>query len=83
MVCTKPNGTEFLSVEKYFVVYLDDNNGFSYDNWTQAEKNLTKNSRWWSCDEIENSTDEFFADNLSEILKDIIDKNLPDIPLEI
>lgn len=83
MVCTKPNGTEFLSVEKYYVIYLDDNSKFSYENWTQAEKNLTKAGRWWSCDEMENSSDEFFVDDLSEILDEIVNHNLPNEPCEI
>ena len=83
MICTKRNGDEFLSVERYYVLYLGDAHDFSYENWSQAEKNLTKNARWWSCEEIENSTDDFFNDQLSEILKEIVEHNLPDDPVEI
>ncbi|MHB1485534.1 MAG: NUDIX domain-containing protein [Saccharofermentanales bacterium] len=83
MVCVKSNGDEFLSVERYYVIYFDDDNEFSYENWTQAEKNLTKNACWWTRDDIEKSSDEFFTDRLNEILEEIIEHNLPDEPYEI
>lgn len=83
MVCTRLNGDEFLSVERYYVIYLEDDINFSYENWTQTEKNLTMDGRWWTSDEIENSDNKFFTDQLSELLRNIIQRNLPEKPYVI
>ena len=44
---------------------------------------FTKDCKWWSADEIRNSSEVFFMDNLAEELTKIINGEIPEEPVEI
>ena len=79
---TTKNGDKFMSEEKYFLVKVKDSN-FSFMNFTETEKKLTKDYKWWTLDEIKKSNEEFFADNLYDLIANIIAGILPENPIEI
>jgi hypothetical protein len=60
------------------IIYLDSKIKTNFDNWTESEKKYTKDNHWWSYEEIEKSSEDFFTDKLLEIFKDILNQNIPD-----
>lgn len=59
-IYTLKNGEKVQSVEKFFLVVLEEKS-FSFDHWTESEKKRMRAGKWWSVDEIEKSEDEFFS----------------------
>ena len=82
MPFTSKTGEEFVSDERYYIVNITDENVL-FDNMSAVERQLTKEGRWWSIDDIRSSSEEFFTDDLDDILEDIINGNLASFPLEI
>ena len=78
----KKSGEEFMSEERYYLVTLD-NKTFSFDHMTAAEKRLTKAWKWWPIDEIQNSSELFFTDNLFEKMSNIVNGDIPTEVAEI
>ena len=76
------SGEEFISDERYFII-KDFHETISFDHMSSGEMALTKDGRWWSADDISSSDEEFFAEDLEDILNDIINDALPNTPQEI
>ncbi|SCZ11515.1 NUDIX hydrolase [Alkaliphilus peptidifermentans] len=76
------SGQEFMSEERYYLVKIKHPN-ITCNNMEQIEKKLTKEWKWWSIEEIKNSSEKFFIDNLDEELCKIINGNIPEEPIEI
>lgn len=81
-IYTLKNGEKILSEEKFFLVYLDEEE-FLYCNWTESEKSRMLAGKWWSIEEIRRSEDEFFTLDLISILNDMANDKIPDVPQEI
>ena len=79
---TTKYGEEFISEERYYLVKIDHSNT-NFENMTVTEKELTKDWKWWSVEEIMSSSDLFFAENLGEELLKIINGYIPEEPIEI
>ncbi len=82
MPFTSKSGEEFISDERYYVVKVPDEKVL-FKNMSAGERRLTKDSKWWSIDDIRSSCDKFFTDALDVILENIISDNLPVVPQEI
>jgi len=82
MPLTHKSGEGFISDERYFVVKVPEKN-VTFDNMSSVERELTKEGKWWSADDIRLSNEEFFVENLTSILEDIIGDNLSLSPQEI
>lgn len=74
----KKDGSKFLSEEKYYLVRIEKND-FNFDGWEESEKKYTKAHKWWSAKDIRMSEEEFFCDNLGDILEELIEGNLEQI----
>lgn len=79
---TTKSGEKFISEERYYLIKTNHSN-MNFKNMTHIEKKLTKDWKWWSVEEIMNSSDSFFADNLGEELLKIISGCIPEEPVEI
>ena len=76
------SGENFISDERYFVVKVPDEK-VNYKNMSEIEKELTRDGRWWSVDDLRLSTNEFFMNDLDMILEAIINNKLKNTPQEI
>ena len=76
---TMKTGEKVQSVEKFFLVTLD-NESFSFDHWTESEKKRMLAGKWWSLEEIEESENEFFSIDIVRILKELSGRRLPEEP---
>jgi len=79
---TMKNGEVIQSVEKFFLVLLDEEQ-FTYANWTESEKKRMLVGRWWSVEEIRKSEDEFFSKDIIRILTELSGESFPAKPQEI
>lgn len=79
---TMKNGEVIQSVEKFFLVLLDEEQ-FTYANWTESEKKRMLAGRWWSVEEIRKSEDEFFSKDIIRILTELSGESFPAKPQEI
>ena len=75
-------GEAFMSEERYYLVRLE-NPCLSFENMIPNERKLTKDWKWWSVEEIQQSAEPFFADNLAQALTAILSGNIPDEAIEI
>ena len=78
-IYTLKNGEKVQSVEKFFLVVLEEKS-FSFDHWTESEKKRMRAGKWWSVDEIEKSEDEFFSKDIVRMLKELASRKLPEEP---
>ncbi|MBO5177505.1 MAG: NUDIX domain-containing protein [Lachnospiraceae bacterium] len=78
-IYTLKNGEKVQSVEKFFLVVLEEKS-FSFDHWTESEKKRMRAGKWWSVDEIEKSEDEFFSKDIARMLKELASRKLPEEP---
>lgn len=74
----KKDGIKFLSEEKYYLVRIEKSD-FNFDGWEESEKKYTRDHKWWSIEDIRMSEEEFFCDNLGDILEELIEGNLEQI----
>jgi ADP-ribose pyrophosphatase YjhB (NUDIX family) len=81
-VYTLKNGEKVQSVEKFFLVMLEDEE-FSSEHWTESEKKRMLAGNWWSAEEIKRSEEEFFSKDVLRILYELSSGNYSDVPLEI
>ena len=81
-IYTLKSGEKVQSVEKFFLVALD-NESFSFEHWTESEKKRIWTGKWWSVEEIEKSEDEFFTKDILRIMMELSDGNFPVQPQEI
>ena len=78
-IYTLKNGEKVQSVEKFFLVVLEEKS-FSFEHWTESEKKRMRAGKWWSVDEIEKSEDEFFSKDIVRMLKELASRKLPEEP---
>ncbi len=76
------SGEEFMSEERYYLIRVNHSDLF-FGNMDELEKRLTKDWKWWSVDEIRNSSERFFANDLDEKLTRILHGLIPEEPSEI
>lgn len=81
-IYTMKSGEVIQSVEKFFLVTLD-NESFSFEHWTESEKKRMLVGKWWSMEEILQSEDEFFTTDIIRIMTELSDKKIPREPQEI
>ena len=74
-VYTLKNGEKVQSVEKFFLVMLEDEE-FSSEHWTESEKKRMLAGKWWSAEEIERSEEEFFSKDVLRILDELAEGNI-------
>lgn len=79
---TTKSGEKFISEERYYLVKIEHSNT-NFENMTHIEQKLTKDWKWWSIEDIMNSSESFFADNLDEELLKIINGCIPEDPIVI
>lgn len=79
---TLNTGEVVQSIEKFFLVCMEEEQ-FSYANWTENEKQRMLCGRWWSIEEIQQSKDDFFTEDIICILTDLSDGNIPFTSMEI
>ncbi|MBQ8039583.1 MAG: NUDIX domain-containing protein [Lachnospiraceae bacterium] len=76
------NGEVIQSIEKFFLVSLEDEQ-FSYDHWTESEKQRMLEGKWWSLEEIRQSEEVFFTTDIIRILMELSNNKTPSGPQEI
>ena len=81
-VYTLKNGKKVQSVEKFFLVRLEED-AFSFEHWSKSEKKRMLAGKWWSREKIEQSDEEFFSKDILRILNELSCGNYPKEPLEI
>ena len=79
---TLKSGEVVQSIEKFFLVYLEDEQ-FSYANWTDSEKKRMLEGKWWSIEEIQQSADMFFTKDIIRILTELSNNRIPSESQEI
>ncbi len=62
--------------ETYFVGWLDTDD-VSHDHWTGEEKELVKELRWWSVDEVLASTQRIYSLSIRTLLPDVVASRFP------
>ena len=81
-VYTLKNGEKVQSVEKFFIVRLEED-AFSFEHWTESEKRRMFVGKWWSLEEIKHSEEMFFSKDVLQILEELSDGMLPEEAREI
>ena len=66
-VMQMPDGENVIADERLFVVHVSDSR-LSRAGWTALEKKVMAEHRWWSADELRNTSDTVWPSNLPEIL---------------
>ena len=67
MLLQLPNGEHVLAIEKYFVVRADTES-VSRANWTAEERGVMADHRWWSRDELSDTSETVYPEGLIEML---------------
>lgn len=67
-----PTGEQVLSEERYFLITSNDCN-ISTHGWTNEEREVTLEYRWWSLDNLRNSDEELRPSDLIEIWRGSLD----------
>jgi len=81
-IYTLSDGEKVLGHEQYYLVRIGKE-AFSFENWTKSEQKRMSDPKWWSKREISESGDEFFSDDIIDIMDKITEDRLPDYPVEI
>jgi len=81
-VYTLKNGEKVQSVEKFFLVIFEEQT-FSFEHWTESEKKRMLEGKWWSIEEIVQSEDEFFAEDIVRIMTELSGGRIPGAPQKI
>lgn len=76
------NGEKVRSEERFYLVRLDET-VFSCTGWTESEKKRMTAEKWWSIEEIRQSEEKFFSNDVVEILERISRGDIPKEPEEI
>jgi 8-oxo-dGTP pyrophosphatase MutT (NUDIX family) len=61
-------GEEVLAKEEFFLLHVA-RQAISSERWTELEKEVMVEHRWWSMEELGTTTDTYFPENLMEVLK--------------
>jgi ADP-ribose pyrophosphatase YjhB (NUDIX family) len=73
-------GVIYDQTENYFAARTEDFR-LTSDGWTESERGEIRAQRWWSLDEILNSSASFRPDNLALLLPDILSGTYPQAPI--
>jgi 8-oxo-dGTP pyrophosphatase MutT (NUDIX family) len=63
-----PDGEHVVQDERYFVVRVSDN-VLSTDDWTDLEREVMVEHRWWSLDELSRTEATVWPENLREMIE--------------
>lgn len=69
-VLQMPSGEQVLAKERFFVVRVTDQS-VSKLNWTDEERHVMKDFKWWSVAELMTTNEVVFPENILEILDSI------------
>lgn len=73
------NGETVRSEERFYLARLEETE-FSYTNWTESENKRVTAGKWWSIDEIRQSEEKFFSNDVVEILERLSRGDIPKEP---
>lgn len=76
------NGETVRSEERFYLVYCDEAS-FSYDCWSENETKRMSAGKWWSVEEIRESGEKFFSEDIIGILERLSQGDVPREPEEI
>ena len=62
-----PSGKEVMAEERFFLI-RHDGSALSRDGWTEAEVKVMADHRWWSRDDLAQTTDIVFPGNILAML---------------
>lgn len=68
LVLQLPAGERVIADERYFLV-RSENAILSREGWTAEEKEVTADHRWWSQDELAQTSETVWPENLIEMLR--------------
>lgn len=69
-VFTTPTGEVVEADERYFLVRVATGTAVSDDHWTELEREVMANHRWWSPAEIQSATEQIWPEGISKMLID-------------
>ena len=69
--------------ERFFLLRIEQAPGITYDHWEDDERNDLIEHRWWTTDEILESTDVFAPRRLGELLQSLLLGDLPVEPVDV
>lgn len=64
-----------LGTEQYFVVRLTEPVEISTDGFTEPERSVLREHRWWSLDEIERTTATIYPEAFAELARSLIESS--------
>lgn len=64
-----PDGTYVLADERFFLVRVEEQ-PLSKDGWTELERSVMTEHRWWTLDELRSTGEAVFPDDIPAILAD-------------
>jgi ADP-ribose pyrophosphatase YjhB (NUDIX family) len=64
------NGVEFDQTEHYFVVRTSVQE-ISSDRWTEEERQVIVEHRWWTVDELRNASEPVFLEELTRLVESV------------
>lgn len=76
------SGETVRSEERFYLVYSDETE-FSYNGWTESENKRMTAGKWWSVEEIRQSEEKFFSEDVVGILDRLARGEIPKEPIEI
>lgn len=62
-------GTHLQQYEQFFIAHVHDAH-LSSAGWTDLEKRTVLESRWWSLDELERSTEKIYPETLAHLVRE-------------
>lgn len=74
-------GTLYEARERFFVVRVDEMS-VQQDNWSEEEREVMTDHRWWTLDEIAASKEVFVPRALASLLPPILSGEYPEEPIE-
>ncbi|SDB88502.1 NUDIX domain-containing protein [Acinetobacter boissieri] len=64
-----PSAETVIADEHFFAVFIE-NNDIKMDSWTKHEKSVIKQYQWWHLNELKNTPETVFPNNIPHILSD-------------
>lgn len=62
-----PDGTYVRADERFFLVRVEEQS-LSKEGWTELERDVMAEHRWWTLDELRRTSDAVFPDDIPAIL---------------
>ena len=76
------NGETARCEERFYLVYCEEEM-VSYAGWTESENKRMTAGKWWTVEEIRQSKETFFSEDILEILERLSRGEIPKEPVEI